>query len=81
MILSGHAQDEMRRAGITEENIEHCLMSGVLEIKQIVKGEMRYGKKLELKDKTIMVIYTFQNKEERVITAYPVRRKKSWLRR
>ena len=35
-------------------------------------------KRLILKEKTIMVIYTLRKEEKRVITAYIVRRKKKW---
>jgi len=80
MIISNHAHDEMQQAGITEDEVNQCLEYGGLEIRQFVKGEIRYGKKIELKTKTIMVIYTIRNKEERVITAYTIRRKKIWLK-
>ena len=78
MIISSHAKDEMLQADISEEEVEQCLAHGELEIKQIVKSETRYGKQLDLKFKTIMVIYTLRNREERVVTAYPIRRKKQW---
>ena len=76
MIISDHARDEMNQAGITEEEVAQCLKHGELEIMQVVKGETRYGKKLDFKDKTIMVIYAFRNDEERIITSYIIRRKK-----
>lgn len=76
MIISDHARDEMAKEGITEQNVRGCLEHGELEIKQIVQGETRYGKQLELKDKTMMIIYTIRNNEERIITAYTIRRKK-----
>jgi hypothetical protein len=76
MIISNHARDEMHQAGISEDDVAQCLEHGELEITQVVKGETRYGKKLDLKDKTIMVIYAFPNNEERIITAYTIRRKK-----
>ncbi len=78
MILTTHARDEMEASGITEEEVKACLDHGMLEIKQVVHGEMRYGKKLERKDKVIMVIYTVQGEEERVITCYPIQRKR-WI--
>ena len=78
MIISDHARKEMERSGISEEEVQLCLKQGELEIREVVKGETRYGKKLILKDKTIIVIYTFRKGEERVITAYIVRRKKKW---
>jgi len=76
MIVSDHAKDEMQKADITENEAKQCLEHGELEIKEIVKGEVRYGKKLDLKNKTIIVIYTLRANEERIITAYIVRRKK-----
>ncbi len=81
MITSDHARDEMDKAGISEQEVRDCLEHGELEINQIVAGETRYGKKLELKDKTIMVIYTIRNQEERIITAYTIRRKKTWQKK
>ncbi len=57
MIFSDHVYKEMQQAGISEEEAKQCLGHGELEIKQIVKGETRCGKRLELKYKTIMVIY------------------------
>ena len=68
--------EEMERAGISRGEVVVCLLHGALEISQIIGSEKRYGKKLELKDKTIIVIYTLRNGEERIITAYVVRRKK-----
>ena len=76
MIISDHAHDEMMQAGIGEQEVRECLEHGELEIKQIVAGETRYGKKMEFKEKTVMVIYTLRGDEERVITAYVIRRKK-----
>ncbi|MBI4148022.1 DUF4258 domain-containing protein [Candidatus Woesearchaeota archaeon] len=76
MIISDHARDEMAQEGITEDDVRNCLTHGELEIKQIVDGETRYGKQIDLKNKTIMIIFTIRNKEERIITAYAIRRKK-----
>jgi hypothetical protein len=76
MILSDHARDEMRQAGITEEEVAQCLEHGELHRHIIVKGESRYAKRHAFKDKTIEVIYTLRNDALRVITAYPIRRKK-----
>lgn len=76
--MSDHAKEEMEASGITEEEVKACLEKGELEIKQIVDGETRYGNKISFKDKTIMVIYTYRSEEKRVITAYPVWRKKKW---
>ena len=78
MMLSEHAREEMRNDDISEKEVEQCLKYGEHEIIQIVKGEKRYGKKLELKDKTIMVIYTIKNNEDRVITTYTIKRKNNW---
>ena len=76
MIISDHAVEEMANACITEQDVHDCLAHGELEIRQIVDGETRYGKRIELNDKTIMIIYTVRDKEERIITAYAIRRKK-----
>ena len=78
MIISDHARKEMQQSGISEEEAQQCLKHGKLEIRQVIKGETRYGKKLVLKDKTIIAIYTLRKDEERVITAYVIRRKKQW---
>lgn len=78
MIVSEHAKEEMEASGITEEEVNACLENGELEIKQVVDGETRYGNKITLKDKTIIVIYTYRGEEKRIITAYPVWRKKKW---
>ena len=74
--ISVHARVAMSEDGISEEEINMCLERGELEIKQLVQEEMRYGKQLEFKDKTIMVIYTYRKEGSRVITAYLIRRKK-----
>ncbi len=83
MIISDHARDEMNRAGISEREVSDCFEHGELEIKQFVAvaNETRYGKKLNLKDKTIMIIYTIRNQEARIITAYIIRRKKTWQKK
>lgn len=78
MILSEHALKAMKDSGITEEEVKTCIINGELEIKQIVKGEVRYGKRMDYKDKTIIVIYLHKKDEEYVITTYPVRRKRTW---
>jgi len=74
-MISNHAQREMYRAGITEEEIAQCIEYGKLEFTEIVKGEVRHGKYLVLKDKDITVVYTFRKNTIRVITVYPIRRK------
>jgi len=66
----------MEDDGISEEEIKACLEHGQLEIKQLVNGEPRYGKRLVCKDKTMMVIYTDREDVIRVITTYLIRRKK-----
>ncbi len=80
IIISEHAKDEMSNSGITEEEVEACLEHGELTLEQAVKGEMRYGKKIQLKDKKIIVIYNHRNNRIRVITAYPIWRKE-WLKK
>jgi len=74
--ISDHAKEEMESSNISEDEVKACLEHGSLEIKQFVRGELRYGKKLEFKDKTIIVIYTKIKDKIRVITTYPIRRKK-----
>ena len=76
--ISEHAEKAMSDDGITEDEVRNCLEHGELEIKQFVKDEIRYGQKLELKEKTILVIYTLRGKIQRVITCYIIRRKKQW---
>jgi len=76
--ISEHARKAMDDDDITEDEVRQCMEHGELEIKQSVKGEIRYGKKLELKDKTIMVIYTIKNDKERIVTCYIIRRKSKW---
>ena len=61
----------MESSDISENEVKVCL-----EIKQFVKGELRYGKKFEFKDKTIMVIYVKRENKDRIVTVYPIRRKK-----
>ncbi len=74
--ISEHARAAMDDDGISYDEVGQCLEHGALEVKQIIKGEMRHGKMLELKDKTIMVIYTLKGEINRVITCYTIRRKK-----
>ena len=78
MFIPDHARGEMEQSGISEEEVRTCLEYGESIIKQLVKGEMRYGKEMAFKDKKIIVIYTYRDNEERVVTVYPVRRKKQW---
>tara|TARA_Y100000310_G_C20382739_1_gene668922 strand:+ start:529 stop:771 length:243 start_codon:yes stop_codon:yes gene_type:complete len=77
--ISEHARKAMEDDAITEDEVQRCLEHGELEIKQLVKEEVRYGKKLELKDKIIMVIYTHRKEIKRIITCYIIRRKSKWL--
>ena len=77
--ISPHAEEEMKKSGINKEEIEQCIGEGKLITKQIVKGKMRYGKRLDLKDRKIVVIYAIDKRgNEKVITCYPIRRKKWW---
>ncbi len=76
MIISVNARDEMQQAGITEDEVIQCLEHGELHRHIIVKGESRYAKRCVFEDKTIEVIYTLRGDEARIITAYPIRRKK-----
>ncbi len=76
IIFGDHAIDEMNQSEISEEEVENCIEFGELVIKQTVKGEMRYGKQISFKNKTIIVIYTYENDEEKIVTVYPIRRKK-----
>ncbi len=78
MNISSHARKEMEHSIITEGEVRECLQYGQLVIKQLVQGEKRYGKQIEFKNKRIVVIYTYENQEEKVITMYPIRRKKEW---
>lgn len=78
MIISEHARKAMADSDIIEEEVRQCLNHGELIIQQLVKGELRYGKQIDFKDKTIIVIYTQQDNQERIITTYPIRRKKQW---
>ncbi len=77
MIISKHAEERMKKRNITKEEIERCLVEGEIIIKKFIKGEMRYLKEVDLKDKKLIVIYTInKNGEERVITCHPKRRKR-----
>ncbi|MBI5392388.1 DUF4258 domain-containing protein [Candidatus Woesearchaeota archaeon] len=78
--ISDHAIQEMMDDNILVEEVYSCLENGSLEIKQFVDGELRYGKKLEFKDKIIMVIYTYRQETIKVVTCYTIRRKR-WQKR
>ena len=75
MIISNHARWEMFQAEISEEEVANCLEYSEMKIRGVKKGELRYGKRFQLKDKSIMVIYTFRMGAPRVVTVYPIRRK------
>ena len=74
--ISDHARDEMESSDIAEDEVKTCLEHGTLKIKQFIKNELRYGKRIDLKDKSIIVIYTKTKSKIRVVTTYPIRRKK-----
>ena len=76
IVLSPHARSAMEEHSITEDAIRTALEHGECCIKMQVGKELRYGNKLELKDKTIVVIYTHQEEATRIITCYPLRRRK-----
>ena len=76
MIVSEHAREEMFASGIDETEVKACLEYGEIVIKRIVKGEMRYGKQLKLKNKIIIVIYARRENEARVVTVYTIKRKR-----
>ncbi len=76
--ISEHAREEMIASDISEEDLKACLEHGEREIKQIVDGETRYGNKLICKDKIIMTIYTYRGNDIRIITCYPIWRKRTW---
>jgi len=74
--FSDHVEEEMLKSDIKKNEVINCLEHGELIIKQFVNNEVRYGKQIEFKDKTIIVIYTYKNKNIRIITTYSIRRKK-----
>lgn len=76
MIISDHAQQKMYMLEISEEEILACLDYGDLISEQVVNGEMRYAKRLGLKDKILILVYAVRETEKRVITCYKLRRKK-----
>lgn len=49
IFFSEHAIDELEKHEITEDEARVCLQYGDLVIKQVVKGEIRYGKANERK--------------------------------
>lgn len=72
---SVHAKERMLKKGISEEEIMQCLNFGVLKATNCIEGEIRHYKRLDMKDKAVVVIYTFKNNESRIITAYPIVKK------
>lgn len=75
MILSNHTKERMQKKGISKDEIIACIEHGSKEIEGFMHGEYRYGKRLELKHKTIFVIYTHVGDEKRVITCFNEKRK------
>ena len=76
MELSDHAQEQMERKGISKQEVEECIHHGRLVSKQVVKGEMRYARTIPFKDKTVTVVYTLRGDRVRVVTCYPIKRKR-----
>ena len=76
MITTEHARAAMEEHGISEEEIKACIDHGELIIKQFIKGEQRYGKEIWLKNIKLVVIFTYEKEDIKIITCYPVRRKK-----
>ncbi|MCX6709122.1 MAG: DUF4258 domain-containing protein [Candidatus Woesearchaeota archaeon] len=72
MILSVHAKERMLSKNISEDEVLQCLDFGVLKATNCVEGEIRHYKRLDLKEKSVVVIYTFENDELRVITVYAI---------
>lgn len=67
----------MKKLGISRKDIQECLIDGSLEIKQFVKGEIRYGKVLNLRRNIIVVIYVItKDCEERVVTTYFLKKRR-----
>lgn len=66
----------MLEDGIADEEVKLCLECGEQKTQGFNKGEPRYIRILTVKDRKIVVVYTFKNKEPRVITVYAMRSKK-----
>lgn len=63
-----------RKKSIAE--IRKCLIDGRFIVHRMIKGEMRYGKLVELKNRKIVVIYVIdKSDEEKIITCYPMKKK------
>jgi len=76
IIITDHARVAMLHDDTSEEEIERCLERGYLKFKEKVKGEMRYAKQIDFKNKSILVVFTYRNNEERIITTYKINKKK-----
>jgi len=76
MILSDHAKQAMLDDDVEESEVRQCLEHGKLTTQGFVKGEPRYVKTCELKGRKIVVVYTLNCDEVRVITVYAIWSKK-----
>lgn len=65
----------MLKKGISEDEVIECLDFGIPQATKSVEGEVRHAKLLELKGKSVVVIYTFREDELRVITTYAIMKK------
>ena len=77
MITSGHARAAMEEHGISEAEVAAAVACGRKLAQKIVKDEIRYSRAIDLKGRTIIVIFTFRDDQPRVITCYPLR-SKTW---
>jgi len=76
MIISDHAKDRMSRKGISEEEVKKCAYEGILRTKTVINGEIRHVNVLQMKDKTIVTVQTFESLERKIITVYLLMRKR-----
>jgi len=65
----------MLSKNISEDEVLQCLDFGENTITDCVNEEIRHAKRLDAKDRSIVVIYTLKNNDLRVITVYTVRNK------
>lgn len=72
--ISPHARSAMEEHAISEDEITAALIDGKTEFEIFTKGEKRYGNVFIEKQRKIMVIWTWHNKNKRIITCYPLRR-------
>lgn len=72
MMLSVHAKERMLKKGISEDEVMQCLDYGIPQVTKCVEGEIRHAKLIDLKHKSVVVIYTFRDGELRVITTYAI---------